>query len=61
MTGTRAYDPKKAGYETAAAAAGNSFTFDTSLSGNSNKGHVYGVGGLTEAQRLQLLECLKTL
>ena len=61
MTGTRAYDPKKAGYETAAAAAGNSFTFDTSLSGNSNKGHVYGVGGLTEAQRLQLLEYLKTL
>jgi len=61
LVGTRVYDPKKAGYETAASAAGNSFTFDTSLSGNSNKGHVYGVGGLTEAQRLQLLEYLKTL
>ena len=60
-TGTRDYDPTKGGYDITATAVGNSFTFDTRLGGNSNKGHVYGVGGLTEAQRLQLLEYLKTL
>jgi mono/diheme cytochrome c family protein len=61
LVGTRAFDPKKVGYDTAPGASGNSFTFDTSLPGNANKGHVYGVGALTEAQRLQLLEYLKTL
>ncbi len=59
--GTRAFDPRKVGYDTSPAAAGNTFTFDTTLLGNSNKGHVYGVGALTEAQRLELLEYLKTL
>jgi hypothetical protein len=59
--GTREYDPKKVGYLTAPDAPGNSFVFDTQKPANSNKGHVYGVGGLTDAQRLQLLDYLKTL
>jgi mono/diheme cytochrome c family protein len=59
--GTRAFDPRKVGYDTNPAAVGNTFTFDTSLPGNSNKGHVYGVGALTEIQRQELLEYLKTL
>ncbi|HET6971013.1 MAG TPA: di-heme-cytochrome C peroxidase, partial [Phenylobacterium sp.] len=59
--GTRAFDPKKVGYATDPSALGNSFTFDTSQPGNSNKGHDYGVGALTPAQRLELLEYLKGL
>jgi len=61
LTGTRAYDPKKAGFDTASGAAGNSFTFDVRRAGDSNKGHVYGAGALSEPERLQLLEYLKTL
>jgi len=59
--GARAYDPKKVGYDTSATAEGNSFVFNTAMPGNSNKGHVYGVGSMTEAQRLELLEYLKSL
>jgi hypothetical protein len=61
QVGTRAFDPRKVGYQTAPTAAGNTFTFDTSLPGNSNKGHAYGVGALSETERLELLEYLKTL
>lgn len=57
--GGRVYDPKHVGYDTSPTAPGNSFVFDTSLPGNSNKGHDYGVGKLTETQRLELLEYLK--
>lgn len=60
VVGTRAYDPVKAGYDTTPTAPGNSFTIDTRLDGNSNKGHDYGVGALTETQRIQLLEYLKS-
>jgi hypothetical protein len=59
--GTRNFDPKKVGYDTTPGAPGNSFTFDTTLTGNSNKGHVYGVGALSDTQRLELLEYLKSL
>ena len=59
--GTRAFDPKKVGYDTDPTAAGNSFVFNTALDGNSNKGHVYGVGAMTETQRRELLEYLKGL
>jgi hypothetical protein len=34
--------------------------FDTTLKGNSNSGHVYGIG-LSDADRRALLEYLKTL
>ena len=59
--GARAFDPAKVGYSTDPKAEGAGFTFDTRLDGNSNKGHVYGVDKLTETQRLELLEYLKTL
>jgi mono/diheme cytochrome c family protein len=59
--GTRAYDPVKAGYATDAGAAGNGFTFNTAAHGNSNQGHDYNVGKLTEEERLALLEYLKSL
>jgi hypothetical protein len=59
--GTRNFDPTKVGYDTAPTAPGNSFTYDTSLPGNSNKGHVYGVGALSDIQRRELLEYLKSL
>ena len=55
------FDPTKVGYDTDPATEGNSFTFDTTLAGNSNKGHVYGVGNFSETQRLELLEYLKSL
>lgn len=60
-TGTRDYDPVKAGYATAANAPGNGFTFDTSITGNSNQGHDYNVGQLTPPERAALLEYLKSL
>jgi hypothetical protein len=59
--GTRTYDPVKVGYVTDAKAAGNSFTFNTAGQGNSNQGHDYNVGKLTEDERLALLEYLKSL
>ena len=59
--GARVFDTMHVGYDTSPTAPGNSFTFDTSKDGNSNKGHVYGVGALTETQRLELLEYLKGL
>ncbi len=59
--GTREYDPVKGGYRTGTDGPGNSFTFDISVRGNSNEGHEYGVGGLSEPDRLALLEYLKSL
>jgi hypothetical protein len=77
FVGTRRYDPVKVGYQTGAesgagcpppaggqpapAAPGNQFRFDVALDGNRNVGHNYNVGKLSEAQRLALLEYLKTL
>jgi hypothetical protein len=60
-TGTRQYDPVKAGYVTTADAPGNSFVYDTSIQGNLNIGHDYGVGQLNEEQRRALLEYMKKL
>jgi len=66
LLGAREYDPVKVGYVTGNA-PGNSFVFQAvddagkQVPGNSNMGHDYGVGSLTEAQRLSLLEYLKTL
>jgi hypothetical protein len=59
--GTREYDPAKVGYVSAPTAPGNGFTFDTTKRGNSNVGHDYQVGTLTEEQRLALVEYMKTL
>ncbi len=59
--GTRQYDPVQVGYSTNPKAVGNGFLYDTSKVGNSNAGHDYGVGTLTEPQRLALLAYVKTL
>jgi hypothetical protein len=40
---------------------GNLFLFTATGNGNSNEGHDYGVGRLSEEQRLALLEYLKSL
>jgi mono/diheme cytochrome c family protein len=60
MVGSREFDPKHVGFR----ADVGSFRFDTSLPGNSNKGHEggsYGTDRLTEEERWQLVEYLKTL
>ncbi|MEM1089828.1 MAG: di-heme-cytochrome C peroxidase [Pseudomonadota bacterium] len=56
--GSREYQPKFLGLETDKSFY--SSLFDTALPGNSNSGHEYGAE-LTEAQRMDLLEHLKTL
>jgi hypothetical protein len=60
MVGSRELDLKHVGFR----ADVGSFKFDTSLPGNSNKGHEgrpYGTDGLTDEERWQLIEYLKTL
>lgn len=64
--GTREYDPAKGGYRTDTAAPGNTFRFDTTIRGNSNAGHDYGVSALGddaagEANRQALVAYLKSL
>ncbi|HEX8222430.1 MAG TPA: di-heme-cytochrome C peroxidase [Allosphingosinicella sp.] len=59
--GTRNYDTAKAGYVTDPSAPGNGFTLTATGNGNSNQGHDYEVGSLTEPERLALLEYLKSL
>jgi len=64
--GTRQYDPVKVGYATSPTAPGNSFVFQTEkggkpFDGNSNAGHDYGAASMTEEQRWQLIEYMKSL
>ena len=56
--GSREFDPKKVGF--VSTEDSKFFRFDTSLKGNRNTGHEYG-RGLTDRQRYQLIEYLKTL
>ncbi|HET6306635.1 MAG TPA: di-heme-cytochrome C peroxidase [Rhodopila sp.] len=58
--GTREFDPKNVGYETAKS-ADNSFLFDTGVPGNSNAGHDYDNAGLSDADRRALIEFMKSL
>ena len=59
--GNREFDPVKVGYVSNVEVRDISlFEFDTSLEGNSNQGHEYGVH-LTEDQKWELIEYLKTL
>ena len=58
LTGSREFDPHKVGF-VHDGAAGGTFLLDTALDGNHNTGHLYGTT-LPEAQRLDLLEYLKT-
>ena len=57
--GRREFDPIKVGYVTSPAPG--TFLFNTKLKGNSNKGHDYGTSRMSEEQRMQLVEYLKTL
>jgi hypothetical protein len=59
--GTRDFDPVKVGYRTDPAAPDNGFSFSTTVTGNSNEGHDYNVGQLTEEERAALLEYMKSL
>lgn len=61
FVGTREYDPAKVGYVSDPGAPGNGFLFDTRVAGNSNQGHDFRVGELTDSDRLALLEYLKSL
>ena len=62
--GSLTFDVKQVGFEMTKNE--DSFLFDTTLQGNSNAGHEYGTGyndlpALTEEQRWQLIEYIKTL
>jgi hypothetical protein len=60
-TGYNVYDPDKVGFITQGEAAQKvGFKFNTSLTGNSKKGHLYGTQ-LSENDKKALLEYLKTL
>jgi len=55
--GSREFDPMNVGFDL----AGGTFEFDTTVEGNSNKGHEYGTKKLADEERWQLVEYLKTL
>lgn len=55
--GSREFDPANVGFIDSE----GPFEFDTTIPGNSNKGHEYGTNQLTEEQRRQLVEYMKTL
>jgi mono/diheme cytochrome c family protein len=60
--GSREFDSKDVGFKSGP--SDGPFEFDTSLPGNSNKGHEgqkYGTDQMNDVQRRQLLEYLKTL
>ena len=56
--GSTSIDPVKVGVDSSA--AGATFVYDTAKPGNRNTGHEFGAG-LSDVQRWQLLEYLKTL
>jgi len=58
--GSAGFDPQKVGLTTLAPGDPTP-AFDTSLPGNSNLGHDYGVGSLSDEERSALLEFMKTL
>ncbi|MFL5346618.1 MAG: di-heme-cytochrome C peroxidase [Hyalangium sp.] len=57
--GSRDFDPKNVGFDTQPWDGG--FRFDTTLPGNSNAGHAYGTRELSEDQKWELIEFLKSL
>lgn len=59
FVGSTEYDPKELGFVSDSSAP-TAYKFDVSAPGDSNSGHEYGTN-LTEAQRYQLLEFIKTL
>lgn len=67
FVGTREFDPVRVGFKVDAEASDNRFAFNTrtpdgkEILGNSNAGHDYGTRSLSEADRLALVEYLKSL
>jgi hypothetical protein len=59
-TGSTEFDPNKVGLVVTPGGA-NSFAFDTTKPGNSNLGHDYAVGALSDTERRALVEYMKTL
>ena len=60
--GSRELDVERVGFISTNHTPGTqAFKFDTTLKGNSNQGHTYGTKELTEQDRSELLEYLKTL
>jgi hypothetical protein len=57
--GSRRYDPERVGFATEPSP--ESTRFDTSLPGNSRLGHDYGNAKLSDEERWQLVEYMKTL
>jgi cytochrome c5 len=58
LVGARAFDPEKVGFKTEGY---DGFMFDTSVPGNSNAGHVYGACRMTDEERWDLIEYMKSL
>lgn len=58
--GYNVLDPARVGFVSDGPASASGFLLDTSLPGNSNAGHEYGTG-LTDAEKWDLIEYLKTL
>jgi hypothetical protein len=55
------YDPKNVGFTCAGAPAGSpTFRLDTTVIGNGNQGHLYGIN-LSDADKWSLIEYLKTI
>lgn len=59
LVGSREFDPAKVGFKSAGYEQ-SGFLYDTAKDGNRNTGHIYGVD-MTDAERWDLLEYLKTL
>jgi len=58
VVGAREFDPIKVGFNSANY---DGFVFDTRIRGNHNTGHEYGACGMTDQQRWDLVEFLKSL
>lgn len=59
-TGSTEFDPVRVGYVSTAGGK-NTFRFDTTVEGNLNGGHDYGNAQLTDEQRWDLVDYMKTL
>ncbi|MBL4693480.1 MAG: hypothetical protein JKY92_09155 [Magnetovibrio sp.] len=59
MIGKREFDPENVGFVSQGYTDG--FFFDTTIPGNTNTGHEYGACAMTNTQRMDLLEYLKSL
>lgn len=59
-TGSTEFDPVRVGYVSTAGGK-NTYRFDTTVEGNLNGGHDYGNAQLTDEQRWDLVDYMKTL